>query len=78
MNPTQSPNANGFAQADSVANTLKGADDPRAKQWEQLDAMASSSKYKRYMATYFAALATDASPPQGKAERIKVADEAIK
>ena len=46
-------------QADAVANTIQGPNDPKAAQWEQLANVATQAKYERHVYDYYLCLAMD-------------------
>jgi hypothetical protein len=66
------------AQAADLGNKLSGADDPRSNTWEHLDNLSHTCDYKKNMVAYFLELATDPSAPSGQAERVKIAQDALK
>ncbi len=61
------------AEADKVANSLRGVNDPNVRKWEQLDMLATNATYTKYMVDYYLALSIDAADPRRK----QVADAAI-
>jgi len=53
-------------QAETIANQIKGLDDPRAAQSEEFMALATSANYTRAMSAYYVALAMDKADPRRK------------
>ncbi len=50
-------------KADELGKTLKGANDPNAPKWEEMDNLAHTAAYSRNMTVYFDCLATPAKDP---------------
>jgi tetratricopeptide (TPR) repeat protein len=61
-------------QADLIANTISGPNDPRATQWENLAGVANLAQYNRRMIDYYVALSMD----HADAKRKQIAADAIK
>lgn len=53
-------------QSETVANQLKGLDDPRAALAEELSNLATSAAYTKAMSDYYVALSIDKADPQRK------------
>lgn len=64
-------------QANIFAGKLNNNNPAIAAQWEKLDNLSNTAKYKGDMVAYFVALATDASTDAGKEERGKITDGAL-
>jgi hypothetical protein len=61
-------------QAETVANSLKSLDDPRAAQSEELSALATSAAYTRAMSEYYVALSIDRADSKRKEIATAAAD----
>ncbi len=64
-------------QANILAGKLAGNNQAIANQWQKMDDLSNTAKYKEEMVAYFQALATDGSTDAGKQERAKIADDAL-
>jgi hypothetical protein len=53
-------------QSEAIANQLKGLDDPRAAQSEEMSALATSAAYTKAMSDYYVALSIDKADPKRK------------
>ena len=60
-------------QSEAIANQLKGLDDPRAAQSEEMSALATSATYTKAMSDYYVALSMDKSDTKRK----EIANRAI-
>ena len=66
------------AKANAMANNLQGANDPNAAVWEKLDNLSHNATYHRNMFAYYLMLATDRSTDDGRRERARIGDAALK
>jgi hypothetical protein len=65
------------AESDELGQHLRGPTDPNADKCQTLANEAQTCIYQKNMCAYFLALATDASTPQGRKDRIKICDDAL-
>jgi len=54
------------AASDEIANKLQGRDDPRLKQYTELEELSTKAEYERHMADYYRALSLDKADPKRK------------